>query len=199
MWKRITLVMVVVAGVGWLAAASAIGPEWEGYSGVSGQKASFANISTATDTPLGEGLSDAKGDVGEGEEPYPPPPRPGTATPRPPAEWVYASASNEEVAETTLSKLVERGWASAGTRVIHVRDYGPSEAVLVGDQPDNVLAGSPVDVAVTLEGEVVSWLPGSWGPPKAYPYAVIIVDRADGSPYSLALYETLQDIPTELR
>ncbi len=157
----------------------------------------LAHGGPGTTSPLA--LEDSNTGGQEAIAAYPPPPWQGTATPMIPEDWRYASATLDEIAATTLGRLVEGGWASPETRVLRVRDYSVEDAALVGHAPENVLAGSPVDVAVTLEGEIVSWFPGSYGVSTAHPYAVIIVDRQDGSPYSLSLFDSLEQVPTTLR
>jgi len=53
---------------------------------------------------------------------------------------------------------------------------------------------------VTVEGEVVPLLAGSYGAPRQPGrYAVIIVDRASGTPYGLFQYDRLDQVPTVLR
>jgi hypothetical protein len=131
---------------------------------------------------------------------YPPPERPGPATPPPRAEWVYAAASLDQIAAAALQQCIARGWASPETKVLHVRDWSAADAEALGNDPEMVLAGSPVDVAVTLEGRLVSMFAGSYGvPPRVSPYAVAFVDRASGSIYGMAFYDSLDQLPSEFK
>ena len=192
--KRVLLLVVVLVAIGAAIAATAPHlaqgdwrPSWSGAT------------RTELGTPSGEELGDAAA-VYEPIAAYPPPPWPGIPTPRDRSEWAYPSTSADDVAAITLRDLVARGWASPDTQVLHARDFSGDDAASLGQESRDVSAGSPIDVAVTLKGGITSWMPGSYGVEQTpHPYAVIIVDREYGSPYSLALYDSLEQVPSLFR